>query len=150
MGLWRVTVYHPGAKERKFFPTKVIPPALHGTATGFMVLCCLGTLLSSLLLPQNLSYSPFWELSYSRWQEGCPWGLRSSTLLQESAGAHAVPWGSPRGPHLRNSQAHSTNPHSFKRREHSYFKSSWVTLCSPRSESLLFCKVFERNLFHSH
>lgn len=88
------------------------------------------------------------ELNTGRWQEECPWGLRSPTLLQEGAGAHAVPWGSPGGTHFRNSQAHSTNPYSFRGKKHSYFKRPWVT-CSPSSESLLLFKVCERNIFLS-
>lgn len=42
-------------------------------------------------------------------------GTKGPTLLQEGAGAHAVPWGSALGgTHFRNSQAHSTNPYSFR------------------------------------
>lgn len=72
----------------------------------------------------------------------CLWESRVPTLLQEGAGAHAVPWealvaGTPRPTALILTASGE---------EHSYFKRARVTLCSPVSESLLLFGVCERNI----
>ena len=68
-------------------------------------------------------------------------GIEVPTLLQEGAGAHAMPWealvsGAPRPTALILTASGE---------EQSYFKRAQLTLCSPVAESLLLFRVCERN-----
>lgn len=131
-----------GLQRGRFLLLQSIPLGLREPAIGFSaVLCCLGTLLSSASSRTCLPLLSG-KLKYGRWQEVCLWESRVPTLLQEGAGAHAVPWealvaGTPRPTALILTASGE---------EHSYFKRARVTLCSPVSESLLLFGVCERNI----